>query len=178
MNDDSNLQRLLQLKRYETPGDGFADDFLREFHQRQRAEWVKRSSWSLLWERFEMGWAQWVNPRWTPYAAAACLFVLASLTLTRQHEPQAINPAGIELASAADPVNSVNLLGRPSLEVNSPWLEEVQGSQKMDVEDLLLSRHFQGVEGIDSFSSGREESMARSAMPVSLELSPTAEPLR
>ena len=65
MNTDSTeLQNLLRLKRYETPSDEYFDDFLDEFHRRQREDVLKRSARSLLMERVsvwfkELGMAKW-----------------------------------------------------------------------------------------------------------------------
>ena len=52
MNDDfEETRRLIRLKRYEQPPDGYLDGFLKDFHQRQRAEIMQQSSFSLFMER-------------------------------------------------------------------------------------------------------------------------------
>ncbi len=53
MEDFSDLQRLLRLKAHEAPPPDFMEDFLIEFHQRQRAELLKRSLWRLAMDRME-----------------------------------------------------------------------------------------------------------------------------
>lgn len=42
------LRRLLALKRHESPSPAYFDNFLREFHQRQRAEPIRARGW---WEQ-------------------------------------------------------------------------------------------------------------------------------
>src|SRR5690606_31478091 len=50
MNPDQT-PKLLRLKRYESPPEGYFTSFLEEFHRRQREDVLKRSSRSLFLER-------------------------------------------------------------------------------------------------------------------------------
>ena len=52
MSDFEETQRLIRLKRYEQPPEGYFENFLDEFHERQRADLVRKSSRSLFVERF------------------------------------------------------------------------------------------------------------------------------
>lgn len=49
--EQSEIQKLLRLKRYEQPRDGYFEEFLTEFQSRQRSELLQRSARSLLMER-------------------------------------------------------------------------------------------------------------------------------
>jgi hypothetical protein len=51
MSEFEDIQRLIRLKRYETPGEDFVEDFVTQFHQRQRSEMLRQSARGLLWER-------------------------------------------------------------------------------------------------------------------------------
>ena len=54
MDDQFNdLQRLLRLKRHEAPPPEYFEDFLWEFHRRQRAELLRRPLWRLALDRLE-----------------------------------------------------------------------------------------------------------------------------
>ena len=57
MNSDQQqqekLQRLLRLKRYEQPPEGFAEEFLEKFQRRQRSEILRRCTWSIVGERLQ-----------------------------------------------------------------------------------------------------------------------------
>ena len=44
-NNDQAIQKLLQLKKLETPGRPYFDAFLNEFHRYQRVEWMQKRSW-------------------------------------------------------------------------------------------------------------------------------------
>ena len=52
MNEEStDLQKLLQLKRHENPGDHYFENFIDDFHSRQRSALLNQSARSLLFER-------------------------------------------------------------------------------------------------------------------------------
>src|SRR5436309_7084147 len=49
--DDSEIARLLRLKRYEQPPAGYFENFLHEFHRRQRDELLRQPLWRICLER-------------------------------------------------------------------------------------------------------------------------------
>ena len=73
---------LLALKRHERPEEGYFDGFLREFHQRRRAEeaqqrglagwWKKASAWVS-----DLGASKWAYGAGLAYAAVMALLLLA-----------------------------------------------------------------------------------------------------
>lgn len=65
----NSINELLKLKRYETPREGYMDDFVKEFHQRQRETAVKTSRFSVFraWFR-EMHMAKWAYAAGLSYA--------------------------------------------------------------------------------------------------------------
>ncbi len=76
---DKEIQDLLSLKKYEQPEEGYFDDFLVEFQQRQRSEMLKTSARGLLLERAkawfsEFGVMRWVIGAGAAYAAVALVF--------------------------------------------------------------------------------------------------------
>jgi hypothetical protein len=54
MNDSDDVQRLIRLKRYESPSDEYFQSFMDEFKERQRSEMLKQSARGLLFERITM----------------------------------------------------------------------------------------------------------------------------
>jgi hypothetical protein len=73
---DKELQDLISLKKYEQPEEGYFDDFLQEFQQRQRSEMLNTSARGLLLERVktwfsELGALRWVAGAGVAYAAVA-----------------------------------------------------------------------------------------------------------
>ena len=51
MDKDAQLQRLLRLKQFERPPQDYADGFLDRFHERQRADLMQCSAFSLFKDR-------------------------------------------------------------------------------------------------------------------------------
>ena len=77
--DHTDIQNLIQLKRYESPSDEYFEEFLEEFHQRQREELLKSSARSLLVERMgvwfkELGMAKWAYGAGVGYATLMLAF--------------------------------------------------------------------------------------------------------
>ncbi|MFV1995674.1 MAG: hypothetical protein ACC661_09575, partial [Verrucomicrobiales bacterium] len=51
MKESDEVHKLIRLKRYEKPHDGYFEQFLTEFHGRQRSELLKRSAHGIFCER-------------------------------------------------------------------------------------------------------------------------------
>lgn len=92
---DNELQDLIKLKRYEQPEEGYFDDFLVEFQERQRSEMLKTSARGLVLERvrawfdFSSGANKLVVG--AGLACAACAVVAMTLNLMpklQQHQQQ------------------------------------------------------------------------------------------
>jgi len=71
MKDFEDVQRLLRLKRYESPGEIYFKEFTDAVKERQRAELLKRSSLSLFGERLGMWWSEHVDRKFVLPAAGA-----------------------------------------------------------------------------------------------------------
>jgi len=82
MKDEEEVQKLIALKRYETPGEAYYEQFAENFKDRQRSEMLRHSSRALLAERVsvwfnEMNGAKWLAPAGAVAAAVAVgVFVL------------------------------------------------------------------------------------------------------
>lgn len=76
------LENLLALKRDERPEEGYWQDFLCEFHQRQREQAAKESGVSALFQRFsqwlsDLGPSKWAYGAGLAYAAVTVAFFLS-----------------------------------------------------------------------------------------------------
>ena len=78
MEDDfKDLQALLRLKKYEAPPAEYFEDFLHEFHRRQRAELLRRPIWRLALDRLEGAWPTF-GPARHAYLGSCALAVTAA----------------------------------------------------------------------------------------------------
>lgn len=80
-NESTEVQNLLRLKRYERPSDEYFEEFVGEFHRRQREDLLKCSARSLFAERVtvwlrEIGVAKWAYGAGLAYAALMVGFLV------------------------------------------------------------------------------------------------------
>jgi hypothetical protein len=93
--NDSEIARLLRLKRYEQPPPGYYENFLHEFHRRQRDEFLRQPLWRICLERAHNFMLQ-LDVRSLasyPTAVAAVLLCAAIFSLKVYQQPEAARVA-------------------------------------------------------------------------------------
>jgi len=88
--NDNEIARLLRLKRYEQPPPGYFENFLHEFHRRQRDEMLRQPLWRICLERVH-GFMLRLDARSLasyPVAAAAVLACAAVISLKIYQQPE------------------------------------------------------------------------------------------
>jgi hypothetical protein len=117
------IENLLALKRHELPEEGYWQDFLGEFHQRQRQRAVSNSGFAGLWNR-ATAWFAGVRPTGWVYGAglAYATVTIALLVIPRE--------AGVEQAPATPVIYQEDRVDEKPLEqLNQLDLSpETQGS--------------------------------------------------
>jgi hypothetical protein len=106
--NDNEIARLLRLKRYEQPPPGYFENFLHEFHRRQRDELLRQPLWRICWERahdfmFRLDVRSLAS---YPAAVAAVLVCAAVISLKIYQEPQASNVALQSPSALSEAANS------------------------------------------------------------------------
>jgi len=88
--NDSEIARLLRLKRYEQPPPGYFENFLHEFHRRQRDELLRQPLWRICLERAQNFMLQLNVRSLTSYPAAvtAVLVCAAIISLKIYQQPE------------------------------------------------------------------------------------------
>jgi hypothetical protein len=88
--NDNEIAKLLRLKRYEQPPPGYFENFLHEFHRRQRDELLRQPLWRICVDR-----AREFKFRFTvrslasyPAAVAAVLVCAAIISLKMYQQPE------------------------------------------------------------------------------------------
>ncbi len=175
MSDFDNLQRIIRLKRYETPGEDFVEDFVTRFQQRQRAELLRQSARGLLCERLTTFWENFVSPKWTAAAATACVAVVAAWgTLVISGAGKADVAQDVFASAQTMPAA---LSSQPALALESELIREVEQGRQLEIEGILLSRHFDSEEIIGTENT-QLVGVSSAALPISAELQPLSEFIR
>jgi hypothetical protein len=85
--DDNEIGKLLRLKKYEQPPPGYFENFLHEFHRRQRDELLRQPVWSVLWHRLSDSLFRLNIPSLTSYpAAVAAVLVCAAVVSLKVYQ--------------------------------------------------------------------------------------------
>ena len=96
------MHRVIRLKRYEHPPQGYHEDFLKEFHHRQRAELLRPSLSKLLMERLSSLMSDFRVPVMA-YAGAAAVAVVAGVIILRQ-APLPETPRAYSVSYSQEPL--------------------------------------------------------------------------
>src|SRR4029453_9290645 len=106
--NDNEIARLLRLKRYEQPPPGYFENFLHEFHRRQRDELLRQPLWRICLERahnFMLQLDMGSLPSYPP-AVAALLVCAALFSLKVYQQPEAARVATRSPLTLSVPVNA------------------------------------------------------------------------
>jgi hypothetical protein len=106
--DEKDIATLLRLKRHEQPPPGYFEDFLHEFHRRQRAELLRQPLWRIAVQRAHDFMFQLNVPGLTSYpvAAAAVLVCAGVLSLNVSTTRDAGNGTTVAMHQSAAPVGA------------------------------------------------------------------------
>src|SRR5436309_15413439 len=93
--DDNEIGRLLRLKKYEQPPPGYFENFLHEFHRRQRDELLKEPVWRIALQRMQDFLFRLNIPGVASYPALATALVVcaALISLKVYQTPETVNVA-------------------------------------------------------------------------------------
>ena len=136
MDKDEQLRRLLRLKRFEQPPEGFAEDFLEKFQRRQRSEIVRRSALSILWERIQAWLDGLRRPAIIWSAAGAYALLMLTLWLLPRHSP----PGGSTLVIGNTAVTAPPVDYRPggqdtSHPITTPQADIIPGKRRLSTQE-------------------------------------------
>ncbi len=97
MDEFDDIAKLLRLKKYEQPPPGYFENFIHEFHRRQRDELLRQPLWRIAMQRAHDFMLSLNVPALTSYPAAvtAMLVVAAVISLKVYQTPTAPNYAAV-----------------------------------------------------------------------------------
>src|SRR4030081_689523 len=93
--DDNEIGKLLRLKKYEQPPPGYFENFLHEFHRRQRDELLREPVWRIALQRTQDFLFRLNIPGLASYPALATALVVcaAVISLKVYQTPETLNVA-------------------------------------------------------------------------------------
>jgi hypothetical protein len=105
--NDNEIGRLLRLKKYEQPPPGYFENFLHEFHRRQRDELLRQPLWKIALGRAQDFMMSLNVARLASYpvAVTAVLLCAAVISLNIYRTPSAPNVARLSPAVPAQHVS-------------------------------------------------------------------------
>ena len=138
MLDETDIQKLLRLKRYEQPPAGYHEKFLHDFHRRQRAEVLRQPFWKLGLERLGAFFSDHSMGRLAYGAASAVVLLFAGVASYEMVASSNVsNPATPQIASAntgsaAVPVDASNSSQQlPAIAEHDPVIADQQPEQQL-----------------------------------------------
>ncbi|MBX7211394.1 MAG: hypothetical protein K1X78_24015 [Verrucomicrobiaceae bacterium] len=144
MDEFEKIQKLIRLKKYETPGEQFVDEFVTAFRERQRAEMLKQPALSLLWESFRAWYDQLFSPRWTLAAAVVVIGFICGFAFMPRGGQTHLARRG----KAPDHPAMTLSLGKDQTGKTLPAFSietiRVMGEIEIEPDPGLLSKHFTG----------------------------------
>jgi hypothetical protein len=141
------------------------EDFVAQFHERQRSELLRQSARGLLWDRVSTYLDDFISLKWAGVGATAmAILAVGAFSLMNQGGTTS------EMNMVANtPVTS--MAAPKTLAVDSELIREVENGRQLAIEGILLSRHFDS----DETSSADDTdivSVSSAASPVYSELLP------
>ncbi|MCF7785702.1 MAG: hypothetical protein K9N47_06245 [Prosthecobacter sp.] len=161
MSEFEDIQRLIRLKRFEQPEEGFTENFLQQFHQRQRAEMLQQSSLDLFRERLATWWSNLLVPKWGMVAAAVSVCAMSLWLLSHPAE----KPAAALTAAPVVPEKPFVL----KLDLSDIPLARMAEHDDATLSDMLLRNHLEvrpALEGNVLPASGWQQPSLRNATPA------------
>jgi hypothetical protein len=113
--DENEIGKLLRLKKFEQPPPSYFENFLHEFHRRQRDELLRQPVWSVLWQRLSDSLFRLNIPSLTSYpAAVAAVLVCAAVVSLKIY--QAPPSSGIAMANSTPLLSTQSVIDQMSTE--------------------------------------------------------------
>jgi hypothetical protein len=115
------IGQLLRLKKFEQPPPGYFENFLHEFHRRQRDELLREPLWSVIWQRVSRSFFHLSFPSLTSYPAAlAAVLVCAGVVSLKIHQAPPQNDGGSFAVNSTESAIPVSATPADDFTLSSP----------------------------------------------------------
>ncbi|MEI8341860.1 MAG: hypothetical protein WCH43_10050 [Verrucomicrobiota bacterium] len=113
MPDETELQNLLRLKRYEQPSPEYFEQFLRDFQHRQRAELIRQPVWKIALHRVQAFFNEPLMSQFAYAGATAAVLLVAgvaSVNIISSGNPSSSSPVALASASVPTPAATQSMV--------------------------------------------------------------------
>ena len=126
--NDNEITKLLRLKRYEQPPSGYFENFIHEFHRRQRDELLRQPLWRICLDRTRDFVSSFNLSTLTSYpAAVTAVLVCAAVLSLRIYQ----TPVPATVAAQNRPVLTVPASTEPEWTLASPVATRVFNTRSL-----------------------------------------------
>ena len=125
--DNASISRLLRLKRYESPPEGYFEDFLSEFQLRQRAEVIHRPFLRIAWDRLCSLLTPPSFPRLAMAGSFAAAVIATGLILNWDETDSPLDPTRLNMS----------LSDNAPIQIDSPQIPTASGKPLPTVQYVL-----------------------------------------
>jgi hypothetical protein len=102
--NETDIGKLLRLKRYEQPPPAYFESFLHEFHRRQRDELLRQPLWRICWQRAHDFMFSLNVPVFTSYpVAVAAVMICAAVVSLKVYQTPVSNDVALQETAALTP---------------------------------------------------------------------------
>jgi hypothetical protein len=101
--DDREISALLRLKRHEQPPSGYFEDFLHEFHRRQRDELLRQPLWQIAFQRAQDFMMSLNVARLASYPVAVTAVLICGAIFSLRITQTSSHPSMAQVAPAVAP---------------------------------------------------------------------------